>query len=95
MLLQVDFYKDTGKWYEGGTVDVGDARPYVTGEIEQALVDKQDILTEGWQGGFYVVVNNATELTSEESQAGLFCMRLYKPSDFYGFKKRNKEAREV
>lgn len=87
MLLQVDFYKESGKWYTGGTVDVGDAKPYVKYEIEQAIVNNQEMLFDGWQGNYYVVVNNATELTLEEAVAGLFCMRLLKPSVFLNLEK--------
>jgi hypothetical protein len=85
MKLQVDFYKESGKWYEGGVVDVGDAKPFVMYEVEQAIVDNQHILYDGWQGGYYVVINNVEPFIDEDS----FCMRLYTPSKFHGIKKGN------
>lgn len=59
------------------------------GNIQQAIVNNQDILTDGWQGNYFVIVDNVADLTPDESQQGHFCKRLYIPSDFKGIKKNN------
>lgn len=87
MIIQVDFYKESGKWYEGGKVDVGKAMPWVRDELEQAIVDNQQILLDGWQGEFFVVVNNTEPFDDKKDH---FCMRLYAPSDFNRLKRRGK-----
>ena len=77
MKIQVDFYKQSGKWYEGGVVDIGTTAPWDTGEVIQAVVDNQGMLMDGWQGQYYVVVGNVSDDDD-------FCMRHYMPSDCQG-----------
>jgi hypothetical protein len=86
MKIRVTFFKLGGKFYETGIVDVGDARLF-NGGIPQAIVNNQQILVEGWQGHYHVVVENDHELTPEESVAGEFCLRLFDASVFRGMLK--------
>ena len=83
MKIQVDFYKPSGKWYTGGTVDIGDARPHIGGEVEQALVDSQHILQDGWQGSFVVVVSNGNDTPSTDPS----CKRMYPLGCFAGMRR--------
>lgn len=82
MKIQVDFYKDTGKWYSGGIVDIGDTPGWDTDKVKQAVVTHQHIMGDGWQDHryYYVVVNNTNDNDD-------FCMRLFKPMDFYGMRR--------
>ena len=83
MKIRVDFYKDTGKWYEGGIVDIGNTPGWDTGAVKQAIVDYQNIMNDGWQnqGYYYVVVGNVSDDDD-------FCMRHFKTTDFFGMKRR-------
>lgn len=83
MKIRVDFYKETGKWYEGGIVDIGDTPGWDTHAVKQAIVDHQNILGDGWQNQdyYYVVVGNVDDNDD-------FCMRHFKPMDFFGLKRR-------
>jgi len=80
MKIQVDFYKDTGKYYSGGIVDIGDTLAWDTDAVKQAIVDNQRILMDGWQGQYYVVVGNV-------SDDDAFCMRHFGLNDFRGMVK--------
>ncbi len=83
MKIRVDFYKDTGKWHDGGIVDIGDTPGQDTHAVAQAIVDHQNIIGDGWQSEsyFYVVVGNVDDNDD-------FCMRHFKPVDFLGLKRR-------
>jgi hypothetical protein len=62
LVIRVDFFKVTGKWYAGGEVNVGRARHWKSPrEYMQAIADNQEILSEGWQGQFHVVTDDTHE----------------------------------
>ena len=77
MKVKVNFYKQSGKWYAGGIVDIGNVSVHSTNALEQAIVDNQGILMDGWQGQYYVVVDNVSDDDD-------FCMRLYVAKAFRG-----------
>lgn len=76
MKLKVTFYKPTGKLAYEGIVDVGDMKPYKD-DVLKIVCDKQNVIMQGQERYFHIVIKNAEELTPEESKAGLFCNRLY------------------
>lgn len=77
-LIQVDFYKESGKWYSGGEVEV--EHELFQDEFRQDIVNNQKILNDGWQGNFIVVTNNLPD-------DNLFAMQLFLPSKFAGISK--------
>lgn len=77
MKIQVNFYRQSGKWYAGGIVDIGSTATWDTSEVKQAIVDNQGILMDGWQGQYYVVVGNVSDDDD-------FCMRHFGYDDFLG-----------
>jgi len=80
MEIQVEFYRESGKWYAGGIVDISDTPGWDTGAVRQAIVEHQGILMDGWQGQYYVVVGNVSDDDD-------FCMRHFVPGDFVGIVK--------
>lgn len=83
MKIQVNFYKETGKYYSGGVVDIGDTPAWDTDAVKQAIVDNQGILMDGWQNGgsYYVVIGNVSDDDD-------FCMRHFGVNDFRGMVRR-------
>ena len=88
LVIRVDFFKITGKWKYGGEVNVGTARLY-NGEFPQAIVDKQEIIFDGWQEHeeFIVVTNDTTE-NWENANYSNFSKVIFLPSKFKGLKRR-------
>jgi hypothetical protein len=81
MLIQVDWYKETGKWYTGGQVEI-EPMPWEDG-IREAILRNQKILVAGWEneGEFYVVVDDIPESKNDPNYRMTYS-RLYKPEDF-------------
>lgn len=78
MKIRVDFYKDTGKWYEGGIVDIGDTPGWNTDAVKQAIVNHQNIMGDNWgRDYYYVVVDNVDDNDD-------FCKRLFPQGAFRG-----------
>ena len=71
MIVQVDFFKETGKWYAGGEVDVGEARLW-KGDMAKAISQNQQIV--GHPAQFYCVVSEAAATPDTE-----FVTALYAP----------------
>lgn len=82
--IRVDFYKESGKWYSGGTVDVGDARLWQGPKFKQAIVDNQHILVDGWVNDTFYVVTNGLPENSSNPEYREFSMALFKPGVFAG-----------
>jgi hypothetical protein len=55
MKLQIDFYRETGKWYTGGEIEIPDGLYIWSDEFKQSIVDNQGMLVDGWQDDFIVV----------------------------------------
>lgn len=90
MVINVDFYKPSGKWYAGGLVDIGDAVLYKKEEFKQAIVDAQHILFDEWMNNseFYVVTSPCKE--DDDRFDGLtakFVNALFLPHEFQGMKR--------
>ncbi len=81
MIVNVDFFKESGKWYSGGEVDVGSARLW-KGDLYQAILANQKILQPGSPPHYYVVVSNPRWVPGDppEEINTLFALHLYKPS---------------
>lgn len=59
MKIKVDFYKESGKWYEGGIVEIPDGSWLHTEDIREFVMCKQNIVDNPEQ--FHCVVNNVNE----------------------------------
>lgn len=85
--IQVDFFKESGKWYAGGEVYVGDVTKSLLGDIKQKIVDNQEILGEGWQGNFVVVIRDIEEDFKSKDYTGFNNAFFYK-DEFEGMKRK-------
>jgi len=67
ILLQVDYYKDTGKWYAGGIVNI--QYENIFDITKQIINEKQQIV--GHPADFHMVAKNAN------TDSDVFFDRLY------------------
>jgi hypothetical protein len=74
--IRVDFYKETGKWYEGCDMDIPEGSQLFAPKIEDYIRANQTAVNNPEQ--FYMVVNN---IDSKERMNDPFFMRLYKPEE--------------
>ena len=93
MLINVNFYKETGKWYAEGVVEV-EHKLYELEELKQDIIDNQDILVDSWNmhSEFFVVIS-----LFESDDEHAFAERLFHPHEFDGLKpnKARKEPQDV
>ena len=84
MIIQVDFYKESGKWYAGGEVDLGDVRMYkdITA-YKKAIINNQTILGTDWykRGAYYVVTSDLPESEKDRNYTD-FNHGLFFPGEF-------------
>lgn len=88
MKIQVDWYKETGKWYCGEEVEIGEAKLWDT-EFKQAIVDNQNQLAN-WprvNSRFYVVTRD-TEANVLNPEFRGFNSALFTPGVFAGYRKQ-------
>lgn len=82
LIIRVDFFRPSGKWYAGDEVNIGEARLW-KGDIPQAIVDNQQILSDGWQDEeYYTVVTqdlpeNMAKLEYKEFSKAIFSSRKF------------------
>jgi len=89
MIVQVDWYKMSGKWYAGGEVDIGDARLHqddhsyperVYNAVAISIATRQNIMRQGAcsSGDYLIVVRNIEpwDIRTE------FCNHLFDSNDF-------------
>lgn len=58
LIVHVDFYKSTGKWYASGEVNVREARLY-KGRFREAIYNYQNIVVH--PRSFHAVVRNVND----------------------------------
>lgn len=85
-LIDVNFYKKTGKWYESCQINVDH---YIfEDEFKQEIVDKQTALIDGWQNNdYYVVISDTYENNKDPNYHG-FYNRLFLSNVFKGMIKK-------
>ncbi|HWQ42790.1 MAG TPA: hypothetical protein VN456_12245 [Desulfosporosinus sp.] len=86
LVIQVDFYKQSGKWYTGGRVNVGDSRLW-KGDLLQAIVDNQHIVGGGWPGHYYAVTEDLSEHNANPEYRE-FSGALFTPEQSNGLKRK-------
>lgn len=90
MRIRVDFFKITGKWYEGDEVEIGDAKLWMGEPFRQAIVDNQYILTDGWQNDdYFYVVTRDLPMYDDDPNYHDFFYALFTPDKFKGMVRRN------
>lgn len=86
MMIQVNFYKSTGKWYSGGEVEINELHLW-SDNFNQTLVNNQEILINGWQEHDWVVV---TSNIPPGPPRGWFHEHYFPSGSFKGIKKQAK-----
>lgn len=87
MILRIDFYKDSGKWYSGGDLDIPDGANIWDSNFKQLIVDNQKTMADGWQNhGYYVIIGNHYGGEISPNFKG-FHKRLFNISSFKDMKK--------
>lgn len=86
MKIRVDWFKDSGKWYSGGLVEIGETMIWQP-EFKQAIVDNQDELLDTWVDHEYYVVCSNTKEQDDDPEFKGFHHVLFKPDAFAGMKK--------
>ena len=79
MLIQVDWYKETGKWAYGERVEV-DALGYETREVLLEVIKNQTTIIDGWEKSCYysVVTSDIPESENDPNYRTIYS-RLYSP----------------
>lgn len=86
MKIQVKWFKETGKFYSGGLVEIGNNRLFDEG-FKQAIVDNQDNMLDEWVNhGFYVVTDSTEEQDNNPKFTGFYTY-LFHPEAFKGMQK--------
>jgi hypothetical protein len=93
MKIKVDFFKESGKWYSGGEVEIGEARLWHGEPFRQAIVDHQEILEDGWQGGYHVVTGDLPEFDTDPNYHE-FSIALLSKEKFIGVRRRPRQSDE-
>jgi len=93
MKILVTWYRDTGKYYSSGEVEIDESYIWED-EFMQKIVDRQQVLRDGWQSGAnnYIVVTQDldSELAYyEKANPGKtqFHWHLFLPGAFNKFRK--------
>lgn len=85
MIIKVEFYKLTGKYYSGGEVDIGNCKLW-SSDFKQTIVNNQNILIDGWQGQ-YLVHTRDLSIHDLDPAYTEFYMRIFSPHEFDGMRK--------
>ena len=81
-ILHVDFYKNSGKWYDGGDMEIGDMIEYLDrADIAKRIENNQNILIKGAIDEFFIV----TSIPNQEDNDTFFANYLYKPGEVSGY----------
>lgn len=86
MQIEVDWYKETGKWYTGGLVEIGNYKLYEP-EFMQSIVDNQMSLVDGWQNHRFIVVTRDLDTLLPDPEFQGFHCHLFTPERFQGMVK--------
>ena len=88
MIIQVDWFKNSGKWWYGGPLEIRDDTYLWSDDFKQQIVDNQKIIGDNWQESdyYYVVTRNHPGDEMSPNFRG-FHFYLFKPGAFKGIKK--------
>lgn len=86
MFIQIDFFKPTGKWYSGGTVELTDGTYLWKDDFKQQIVNNQKIMCDGWQEHDWIVVVRDTPANELNPSYNGFFYHLFLAGAFKGIK---------
>lgn len=68
LVIRVDFFKTSGKWYAGGEVNIGNARMWQGDDaFQRAIIENQKIMNGcNWIGRYHVVTSDLSNLWARE-----------------------------
>jgi len=88
MKILVTWYRDTGKYYSSGEVEIDESYIW-SDDFKQKVIDRQDVMQDGWQRGpnnYFVVIQDIDlELAIYERMhpgKTTFHWHLFKPGAF-------------
>jgi len=93
MKILVTWYRDTGKYYSSGEVEIDCAQIWED-DLKQQIIDHQEVMRDGWQSSNYFVVTQDIDVelaTFEKANPGktAFHWHLYLPGAFAKFRRQN------
>lgn len=87
LIIKVTFFKESGKYYTHGKVDIGKVRLWQGDDsFKQAIVDNQTMLTDSWIGNMHVVTEDLPEHDSDPNYRE-FSSALILAHEFRGMKR--------
>ena len=83
MLIQVDWYKETGKWYCGALVEVN-AKPFENEKVINEIIKNQSEIIKDWwmPKQKYMVLNDIPESVADPNYRTTYA-RLYTPEQIF------------
>lgn len=87
MKIKVDFYTETGKWYSGGEVEIGEVQFHNRTAFMQAIVNNQELLVDQWVDDRFFVITEDTYENQNDPEFHGFNQRLFMPADFAGMRR--------
>ncbi len=86
MIIKITWFKESGKYYSDGEVDVGENLLWEP-KFKQAIVNNQITMTDGWQDNdFFVMTDSLHESHIDRNYRG-FYTQLFMPHSFKGYVK--------
>lgn len=86
MKICIDFFRTTGKWYNGGEVEIKDGTYLWSPDFKQQIVENQAVLKDGWQDHFHVVTRDLDE-NSRNPEYHQFFYHFFPVGSFVGIEK--------
>ena len=65
MEIKINWWRSTGKWYAGDTIEVPDKSYYDLDELMQLVVDRQTALVDGWRTDSFFVTLEGSDLNND------------------------------
>ena len=89
MKVNVNLFKESGKWSNGGVVEVDEGFHLWTDGHKQDIVNKQDFVVDGTFDHYVVVVTHRENYDMDPSP--YFCQQMYPIGAFTGLRKQSKK----
>ena len=87
MKIKYDWYKDTGKWYEGGEKEIPDELFLWSKEL-LACIHPEEIWHRRAEQGWFFTIDNV-KMTAQESLEGKFMKALWTPEQIMNHFRKN------
>lgn len=91
MFIQIDWFKESGKWGYGGEIEIKDNTYLWSDDFKQQIVNNQDIIQDGWQeSDYWHVLTSDTHADSLSPNYRGFFKYYFAPGSFKGVKRQEK-----